>query len=942
MTLNLSGFCLIAFVAFCLPFSLYAQFSNAELPLDPSIRAGKLPNGMVYYIKANATPKNRVELRLAVNAGSLLEEDDQRGLAHFTEHMAFNGTKNFSKNEIVNLLQKFGVKFGADINAYTSFDETVYQLQLPTDSAEILNKGFQILEDWAHNVSFEGEEIDKERGIIIEEWRSRDLDASARMMAKTLPVLYKGSKYPMREPIGTKEIIETFKHERIRQFYKDWYRTDLMAVVVVGDINPDEMEKKVKEQFGKIPATPNPKPRPVFDVPDHEENLVVVAADKETMMSSLQIMFKRAPGIYQSLQDKRKRMATNLMTQMLNARFDEIRYQSNPPFMYAGAFDGETWSRNKDAFQVYAGAANDDYLKAISAIFQEFERAKRFGFTATELERAKKQALSGAEKSYNERNTTESRIYCYRLVSNFLENNPVLSPEVELETTKKFVSEATLEEINKILATLVTEKNCAMSLNAVEKEGIKIPSEAEIREAIAQTKTMTYTAYTDKVVAAQLLKTEPKAGKILKSETNAVSGITELTLSNGLRVLLKPTEFKQDEILFTAFSNGGQSLYNDKQFISAAYAGDMTSVTGIGDFSPVDLRKALAGKNVYVAASVGVYEEKLYAQAKTSEAAELMQIVHLNMTAPRYDAEAAKNFVQMQIDEVKNLMNSPEVLMQIESAAMMNNYSKREIMIPTEAIMKQFDAKTAIKFHKERFGNASDFTMLFVGKFDMEAMKPLIEKYLASLPSTQKAEKFKDLGIRPPKGILKKEIFVGVDEKSSVSINFHRQIPYSQNANVKLLALGELMDLRLTEVLREDKGGVYSPYCGASFSRRPVDMAELTIFFDCSPTNAKNLAETTFSILEKIQKEGPQESDLLKVKEGMKREFEANLQQNRFWLRSLERTYLNNDKFNAPESYLAAVEALTLSDLQNAAKDYAQFNSYAQLIRYPESYKNKK
>lgn len=935
--------CLVALVCGLLSHVLWAQYSPKDFPIDPSVRTGKLANGMVYYIKANATPKNRVELRLAVNAGSLLEEDDQRGLAHFTEHMAFNGTKNFSKNDVVNLLQKFGVKFGADINAYTSFDETVYQLQLPTDSADILNKGFQILEDWAHNVSFEGEEIDKERGIIIEEWRSRDLNADSRMMSKTLPVLYKGSKYPIREPIGTVEILETFKHERIRKFYKDWYRPDLMAVIVVGDINPEEMEKKVKEQFGKIPASVNPIPRPIFEVPKHDENLIVVTEDKEAMSSTLQLMFKRDASQVSTWADRRKKTAASLFTAMLNSRFNEMRFESNPPFQYAASFDGDSWARAVEAFQVYAGVANDDPLRAVSSIYESFERVRQFGFIAPELDRAKKQVIAALEKSYNERNTTESRIYCYRLVANFLNNKILADPETDFAAMKSLVEGITLEEVNQLVASLMPSTNSVLAITCIQKEGSKMPTEAEVREAIAKTKTLQYKPYEEKAIATNLLASEPKSGKIA-SLKKGPEGVTEMTLSNGLRVLLKQTEFKQDEIMFSAFSSGGHSLYSDKDFVSAAYAGEMVETTGWGSFSAVNLRKALAGKTAYIGASVDMYEERLYGQSKTMEAKDLFQLIHLAMTSPREDAEAAKNFVQMQLDQVKGYMNSPEVMASIESSQMMSNYHKRVLMLPNEEIMAKFDAQKAIKFYKERFSNAADFTVVFVGKFNEDELKPLIEKYLASLPTLNKAEKFKDLGVRPPKGVTKKELFAGVDEKSSVNLTFHRTEKanqYEMTDYVRLMALSDLMDLRLTEVLREDKGGVYSPYCGMSFERMPLNMSTLTVAFDCSPTNAENLTTTTLSLLESIQKNGASESDLGKVKEGLKREHEANLQQNRYWMRAIERGYRYGKDMSALATYTKLIDALTTKDLQDAAKRFADFSSYTQLTLYPAKYQKK-
>ena len=523
---------------------------NKEIPFNPNVKTGTLSNGLKYYIQKNAKPEKRVELRLAVNAGSILENDDQLGLAHFTEHMCFNGTKNFKKNDIVNYLQSIGVKFGADLNAYTSFDETVYILPIPSDDKKILDQGFQILEDWAHNVTFEDEEIDKERGVVIEEWRT-GRGASQRMRDKYFPVLLKDSRYAQRLPIGTKEILESFKYETVKKFYKDWYRPDLMAVIVVGDIDIAEMEAKIKAHFGKIEATKNPLERKEYNIPDHKETLISIATDKEAPFTQVQLYYKHPEIEMKTLADYRSGIIRRLYNGMLNQRLEELSQSAEPPFIYGYTYYGG-FIRSKSAYQSFASVSQDGIIKGLKALLAENQRVQEYGFNASELERYKKEILRSYEKSYNERDKTESANYVYQYINHFLKGEPTPGIEWEYDFLQKVLPSITVEEINQLPKKWISDENRVVIITAPDKEGVNIPTEEEIKAVLKEAESMNITAYEDKVNEEPLIAQTPKAGKVTKETKIAALGATELTLSNGLKVILKPTDFKNDEIMMTA------------------------------------------------------------------------------------------------------------------------------------------------------------------------------------------------------------------------------------------------------------------------------------------------------------------------------------------------------------------------------------------------------
>lgn len=906
------------------------------MPLDPNVKIGRLANGLTYYIRKNTLPEKRAEMRLVVNAGSVLEDDDQQGLAHFMEHMNFNGTKRFPKNELVSYLQSIGVQFGADLNAYTSFDETVYILPVPTDKPELVDKGLQILEDWAHNALLDSMEVEKERGVVIEEWRlSRGADE--RMMKQTLPVQYQGSKYASRLPIGKKEILEGFSHAALKRFYKDWYRPDLQAVVVVGDIDIKDMEQKIKETFGDIPAPVSPRKKEEFPVPDHAETLTVVAKDKETAFSSIEVLFKKAPQPETTIGDYCRYMNRRLFTGMLNARFRELTLKSNPPFVGAGSFYGNSYARTKDAYQLFANSSDTGMARALYTLMEENRRVLLYGFTQSEFDMQKKQMQSQYDRIFNEREKEESYKYVDEYVNNFLINEPIPGIEWEYDFVKQYLATVKLDDINKLAAEWITRDNMVVTLNAPEKEGVKIPSAEEVKGILSAAETAKLEPYKEKVLATALMDASKlKPGKIAQAKADTALGTTTIKLSNGATVILKPTNFKNDEIIFRAFSKGGHSLVKDADYYSASNAAAIVNQSGVGNFSAIDLGNMLKGKNTNVSPNIAMYSEGLNGSTIPKEAETLLQLIHLYFTAPRKDKDAFESFKTRQKQLYANLSANPQIYFSSEFQKMMTQNHPRAGGLPKPEDFDKINLDRSIQIYKERFANAGDFTFLFVGSFDEETIKPLLEKYIGSLPSIPAKEKFKDLGIRPPTGRIDKVITKGEDPKSLVALVFNKPVPYNSKDAYALKSLGDVMNIKLVEQLREEKGGVYGISAFGNISQVPYSASTFNITFPCAPENTDTLSKAAIDELKKIITTGISAEDLDKIKEQQKRKLEVDIKQNQFWANSLFEAYYNGnnpaDILNKEKNILN----LTSKMIQDVARKYINLNNYIRATLKPE------
>lgn len=924
-----------------LPAAMWAQVTdlNQKLPIDPDVKIGELENGLKYYIRHNAKPENKVDLRLVLNAGSILETDNQVGLAHFMEHMVFNGTKNFPKNDLIDYLQSIGVKFGQHLNAYTSFDETVYFLPLPSDDAEKLSTGFQILEDWAFNATLDGQDIDDERGVVIEEYRTR-LGASTRMMEQYLPKLLYKSHYANRLPIGTRENLETFAHDEVRQFYKDWYRPNLMAVIVVGDIDVDEMEAKIKEHFAKYQNPANEKERKSFDIPNHKETFISVSTDKEATSSNVQIIYKddKVSTPTTTVGDYREDLINRLFSSMLNSRLEEYTNEANPPFVYGYSFHGSLLGRTKDAFQSFAMTAEDQQLNALRVLAIENERARRFGFTQTELDRVKTETLAYFERAYNDRDKNNSSAYLGRYQVHFLEGEAIPSTAYSYQLAQELLPTITLDEVNSLIHDYIKEENRVIVLTGPEKEGLETPTEKDVLAALDMSN-VDITPYEDAEVAESLIRKEIAPGKVLSTTQNEKLGTTTLELSNGAKVTYKKTDFKNDEILFGARSFGGLNLVDTDTYKQIHLATSAVSQAGIAGMDQNALAKFNSGKLYSASPYIGGITEGFSGNSTPKDLEYLFQTVYAYFTDVNFDENAFESEKNKMKSYMANLMAMPEIYFAIELADFMYGHNERYTPpIPTEENWDNTSYQKAYEVFKERFADASDFEFYFVGNVTDEQMKTLSEQYLASLPTLNRSETFKDDGSRAITGVHKKEVFKGHDDKATVRISYSGETTYSKKENLAMQALGEILTIKLIEELREKEGGVYGASASGSLSKLPYGSYNFSIGFPTNPADADKLIELTLEEIEKIQQNGPEETDLTKFKEGEMTDYTKSLKENRYWLNVLISAFNNQTNPEKALDFEENLKALSAEDVQAVANKYLNKNRVIAILK-PETSK---
>lgn len=919
-------------------FSSFAQSNpDDKLPIMPEVKMGKLANGLTYYIRKNTRPEKKVELRLVVNAGSILEDDDQPGLAHFAEHMAFNGSKNFKKNDIVSFLQSIGVEFGADLNAYTGFDETVYILPIPTEKKENVEKAFQILEDWASTVAFESAEIEKERGVVLEEERLGK-GAEDRMFRVTYPKMFEGSKYAQRLPIGKAEIIKTFKPETIKRFYKDWYRPDLMAVIVVGDLDPAEAEALIRKHFSRLKGPAKPRERVLAEVPGRSRSEGLVVTDKEATNHVVEIYYsyKKAKEDV-TLGDYRKYLVRSLFRSMLGQRMQELTQKADPPFLFGGSNIG-SWARGYEGFNSFAYVSKKGPEAAIAALVQENERARRFGFTASELERTKKMMLKNIERSYNERDKTESAALAAELIRHFLQKEPIPGIENEFRYYREFLGGITLEEVNAAAASQipVAGDSKLVILTGPEKADFAIPSNEQLLAMAEEAAKADIKPYEDKAIASALMESAPAGGKIVSEKSNAALGTAELMLDNGVRVILKPTDFKNDQVVMSASRFGGQYLYDAGERFNAEFASTLVAQMGVSQFSPVDLRKVLAGKNVSVSPRIGPISESITGQSSASDVEAMLQLTYLYFTQPREDVELFNSFVTKQQAMYQNMASDPQFTFQDSVIHILYRGHPWAPRLPKPENFGKIDMKRSMQIFRERFGNANGFTFVIVGKFDMETIRPLVQKYLGGLPSLQIPSNFRDVGLRPVRGVVKKEIRKGTEPKSFIRMFWNGEAPYSDREQLKIQALAELMNIKITETLREDLSGIYGGGMYGNLNRYPYSNYSIGISLPCGPENVDKLVNAAIAEIDKIKTAGPLEADLNKVKETWKQQHLVNMKENGYWARQLLQSAEMNSNPEQILEYEKRIMALTPADLKDAANKYLDMKNYVLVVLNPE------
>lgn len=931
-----------AFFAGCLLLNLSCLSSTAQtyqltdkLPLDREVRAGKLPNGLSYFIRKNAIPKDRVELRLVVNAGSVLEDDDQQGLAHFVEHMAFNGTTHFAKNDLISYLQSVGVKFGSDLNAYTSFDETVYKLQVPTDNAEILKKAFVVLEDWAHGITFKPAEIEGERGVITEEWRIGQ-GAAQRMRDTYLPVVYNQSRYAERLPIGKMEVVQHFKPDVLKRFYKDWYRPDLMAVVVVGDVNPDQIETMIRQGFAQLRSPVKKRERVQYDIPRNTSALYTVATDKEATASQILVYSKFQGKKDSTLADYRGFILRQLYQFAVNQRLNtRVRTTDAAYSMVHTSF--QSLSRNCDAFTVAIRLRENSIEKGLKAVFEELERVKRFGFTESELERAKKGVTLKYERAYRERDKSSSDGYASELIRHYLNAEAVPGISFEYGFLNNQLPSITLKELNEFDDEILTNSDRVVVVTAPDKAGLSAPSEAGFAAIEKEVAGSFLEPYEDKVVKFEWQGKKPDGGTIVKEVKDVSNGVTTFLLSNGAKVILKPTDFKNDEVYGYAYSPGGLNLCGDDDYFSALYASAIVGESGVPGLSKTDMIKAFAGKELTVTPYISSTSEGFNLKCNPRDLENMFQLLNIYFTRPSLDTLAARLLIQRTASNLVLMKQNPQKYFEDKVARELAQKNFRGGGLPDTADLKKVNYRRAFEIFQQRFANAGDFSFVFVGSFDPDSIRSLICTYIAGLPTQPEYEKVKDIGIRPPVGNYNKSFYRGVDMKSAVNLIFSGKAKFSEKESYLLSSLVDVLNIRLLESLREKKSGVYGVRAAGRVAKYPYENYQVKISFQCAPSNVDSLTQAALAEIEKIKKSGVLAADLLKVKESQKRKLEVDVKRNAYWLNELVEGLIYQQKTETVAEQLKEIENLSSEALQKLARNYLT-SDYARFVLYPESF----
>jgi zinc protease len=906
------------------------------LPVDSAIKTGILPNGLRYYIRKNTTPAKRAELRLIVNAGSILETEDQLGLAHFIEHMAFNGTTHFAKNSLVGYLQSIGVRFGADLNATTSFDETEYILPVPTSRTRELDSAFTILADWAHGQLFDSAEVVAERGVVREEWRG-GRGAGERMLRQWLPIVFGNSQYAQRVPIGTESSIMSATPSRLRAYYRDWYRPDLMAVVAVGDFDPVAVEREIKQHFGEIPAGSRAPERKSFAVPIDTVPVVAIATDKEATSSVVSVMFLRPRTPTMTVADHRKDLVGSLLVRMLNARLSEIVLKPGAPFLSAVSARQSFLARDLGRFSLDARVQSGGAEKAVEALLVEVRRAANPGFLQSELDRARAGFLSDVEHSYLERNKTQSVVFAEELVRNFLTQEPIPGVANEFKLAREIVPSITLDELNATLKSWTSGVKPIVIFQGPTAERAAVPTVAGIRAALDRGFSSGVVAYTEEVSGAELVDAVRARGKIIAKRSYPSIGVTEWKLSNGARVLIKPTDFKADEILLGGYAPGGTAAAADKDFVSATFASQVTGVGGLGKFSVVELRKKLAGKTVGLTSGISETLHEFGGRAAPHDLEALLQLVYLEMTAPRLDTSAISALRANVQSVVAGRGASPDAVFQdtVQVTLAQHDFRARPL---TAATFSELDNQRAFDFFRKTFSSGGDFTFVFVGNVDTTTLRPLVEKYLASLPPKSQTETATSKTRGFPGGVIEKTVRKGLEPKATTIIAFSGKCVYSSDTRLSMRAMLSVLQLRLNESLREKLGKTYSPSVRGNCNRIPRQEYLIPIQFGSATVDADTLTKTVFAIIDTLKTRGPSASDLEKVREQLLRTHEVDERLNQYWLASiLVRDQAGEDLAGLAEPFEKAVNVITAERIRHAARQYFDFKNYARFVLLPES-----
>ena len=903
--------------------------------VDENVLIGQLPNGLKYYIRSNEDPKDRGQFWLVVNVGAMQEDPDQNGLAHFLEHMAFNGTKNFEKDQIIRYLQSTGMKFGPEINAFTSHDVTNYMLQnVPLEQTAHIDTALLILFDWASQLSLDGEEIDKERGVIHEEWRT-GMGSQRRIRNAYFRTLFKDSRYASHDVIGDMNIVLNFDHELIRSFYRDWYRPDLQAIIAIGDFDVKEVQKKIVALFSQIPKHDNPRPRTLEMIPHHDDTRVAIVTDKEAQMVQLMV-FHKHPAIKEkvTLQYSRDKVTHSLYNAMLNARFRELVQQADPPFVMAMS-NYSNMVKTTDMYMTIAFLNNPDPADALAALLRENMRVKRFGFTESELERAKSEYIAGLEKRYNERNNRKSESFAWEYYRNFTSDEPIPGIDFEYQMIKSFMPGITLEEINALAHKWITEDNRVVVMTAPEAYADALPDEEKILKIIAEAENEALEAYVDDVTDKPLHSLNLKPGKVKKTHYNKDFEYYEWTMSNGAKVIIKPTKFRNDEILFSAYSKGGTSLYGDEDLVTARFASDVIDMSGVGEFNNIELEKHLSGKVVRISPFISTLEEGFSGSTTPKDLTTMLQLVNLYFMSPRADQQAYQTFMNRQKAFLLNRSNDPSSAFSDTLTNTLYNYHPRRRPMTVDLLVEADFSKMAGIF-SERFSNAGDWTFYFVGNIDPVAARPLIEQYIGSIPGSKKREKWVDRNENIVDGVINKRFHTRMEiPKATVIVMKGGEFDYSTRERMLLSFVSDILDVKYTQTVREEEGGTYGVSVHTSMNQYPKPTYRFMAYFTCAPERVDELTAIIYQQIELLKSEGPIQQDVDNVIQNKLKERAEQVKENRFWLRGLKFKYENGQNTLDTEAYNKLVRSITREDVQKAAQRYYGGSNVIEIIQLP-------
>jgi zinc protease len=917
------------------PLAVSAIDLAASIPTGPEVRIGKLSNGLSYYIRHNAQPARRLELRLVVKAGSILEDDDQQGLAHFVEHMAFNGSTHFKRHEVVSYLQSIGMRFGADLNAFTSFDETWYLLPVPTARQEDIDKGFTILEDWAHGIAFEDADIDRERSVILEESRMHK-GAGERVSRALMPKLFNGSRYAERLAIGKDELIRSFKPEALRRFYRDWYRPELMAVIAVGDVEPEELERQIRAHFGALRNPDNARPRTWEEIRPRERSEGLVVTDPELPVNSVAVYYPvrgaGAPGTYGGFRDK---LLERLFESMLSQRLAELSQLPAPPYLGASSGLGQMTPRYR-AYVSRATLGGGGTAPALAALVGEQQRARQYGFSEGELDRARKALLRAYERGYNERNGTASGTYAAEYMRHFLAGEALPGAEAEHLLVQELLPAITLEQVNAFVRATIPA-GAGKLVAYVGGNAAAAPSAERLLAEVAAAEQAHVAAREDKTVATRLMAPPAHPGSIVAESTDKALGITRLTFSNGVKAIVKPTGFQQDQVLLSARRFGGQHLFDEQDLASARYAGSLVTTMGLKDFTPLELGKVLAGRNAGVNLQLGADVDAVGAAAgsKPEDIEAMLQMLWLRFDGVRRDENLFKSAMAKQSDALRNRDASPQA--RFGDALVDALYGKHPYRphAPVLADLAKVDLDRSIALYRQRFASAKGFTFVVVGNVDLEKIKPLLAAYLGTLPTPDLPLGYRDVGLRFATGVVKRELKAGTEPRSTVSLNFTGPATWSPEEQLRLEALIEVMNLRIVDVLREKMGVIYGGRMSGGISRLPDEHYLIGTALPTAPEQVERMTAALFAEIDRLKKEGPDQLELDKVKRTWAQSWQRGLQSNAFWVAALGGAELYGSDPHRILDQMQRAGALTADDVKLAAQRYFNTENYVQVVLNP-------